>query len=140
MLVKVIEGCTRIAGRDQGYLGLPLRDVRINCSVNGPNTPAMEIAFEPTPTELKDLQEGKNLVLRILGATPPPIAMWVDSSKKPGQGAEPMTMSDRIEMIGNLQDLEKVCMMFKEAAGPDMVTAILDKNIAQMRRLLNGTA
>jgi len=141
MLVKVIEGCTRIVGKSQGYLGLPLRDVLINCSVNGPNTPAMEIAFEPTPKEIEGLKEGKSLVLRILGRTPPPIAMWVDSSKSPSKGAEPMTMSDRIEMIGDLQDLERISALFKEATGaPDQVTSVLDKTISNMRRLLNGTA
>jgi hypothetical protein len=36
MQVGVIEGATRIVGKSQGYLGLPIRDERFNCSVNGP--------------------------------------------------------------------------------------------------------
>lgn len=44
MQIGIIQGHTRVIGKSQGYLGLPLRDVLIDCTVNGPNTPGMETA------------------------------------------------------------------------------------------------
>lgn len=35
MLIAAIEGVTRIIGKSQGYLGLPLRDEVMNCAVTG---------------------------------------------------------------------------------------------------------
>ena len=48
----VIQGATRIVGKSQGYLGLAIRDETVNCTVNGPDTPAMVTAWLPTPAEL----------------------------------------------------------------------------------------
>ncbi len=58
MQIGRIEGCTRVLGKSQGYLGLPLRDITINDSVNGPDTPAMETAWFPTPAELEAISAG----------------------------------------------------------------------------------
>lgn len=69
----MIKGHTRVAGKSQGYLGLPIRDVRINCSVNGLDTPAMETAWFPTPAELAALNAGAPVLVRILGQVPPPM-------------------------------------------------------------------
>lgn len=72
MLIAMIQGCTRICGKAQGYLGLPVRDIIVNDTVNGPGTPAMETAWTPTPDELYRLKHGANVILRILGQMPPP--------------------------------------------------------------------
>lgn len=77
MMIKRIEGCTRVLGQSQGYLGLPLRDVIINDTVNGPETPAMESAWEPTPAELALLNEGAPVILRVLGTVHPPVMIEV---------------------------------------------------------------
>jgi hypothetical protein len=77
MIIGAISGTTRIVGKSQNYLGLPLRDVKINCSVNGPDTPAMETAWEPTPEELEALNAGAPVILRILGTQHPPVIVYV---------------------------------------------------------------
>lgn len=53
MEIGRIEGATRVLGQSQGYIGLPLRDTRVNSTVDGPDTPAMETAWFPTPLNLK---------------------------------------------------------------------------------------
>lgn len=80
----MIRNVTRIVGKSQGYIGLPIRDVRINCSVNGPNTPAMETAWFPTPAELAALNAGAPVLVRILGTSPPP--MMIETGDLPDEG------------------------------------------------------
>lgn len=77
MQVGVIEGATRIVGKSQGYLGLPIRDERIHCTVNGPGTPAMITAWLPNPAELAALNAGAAIHVRILGQVPPPMMVSV---------------------------------------------------------------
>jgi len=77
MLVAMIEGPTRVIGKSQGYLGLPIKDVVIDCAVNGPNTPAMLTAWTPTPDELERLNAGAAVILRILGTRHPPVMLDV---------------------------------------------------------------
>lgn len=76
MEIGVIEGATRIVGKSQGYLGLPIRDEVISCSVNGP-TPSMVTAWKPTPAELEALIAGASVHVRILGQVPPPMNVTV---------------------------------------------------------------
>jgi hypothetical protein len=82
MQIGVIEGATRIVGKSQGYMGLPIRDERTHCTVNGPDTPAMITAWLPTPAELAALNAGAAVHVRILGTTPPP--MYVSVGPLPG--------------------------------------------------------
>lgn len=77
MLIAMIQGATRIIGKSQGFLGLPLRDELIDCSVNGPETPSMVTAWEPTPDELAKLKAGALVHLRILGSAHPPVMLTV---------------------------------------------------------------
>jgi hypothetical protein len=77
VIIGHIQGCTRILGKSQGYLGLPLRDVIIHDTVNGPGTPAMETAWLPTPDELARLAAGAPVVLRVLGTGHPPVMVDV---------------------------------------------------------------
>lgn len=76
MQVGMISNHTRIIGKSQGYIGLPLRDVLLECTVNGPDTPAMETAWFPTPDELEALQAGAPIILRVHGQMHPPVCLY----------------------------------------------------------------
>jgi len=76
MQIGRIAGCTRVLGQSQGYNGLPLRDVTIECTVNGPDTPAMETAWFPTPEEITALAAGAPIILRVLGTSHPPVLLY----------------------------------------------------------------
>lgn len=77
MLIRTIEGVTRVIGKSQGYLGLPLRDELINCTVSGEGTSAMVTAWQPTPDELARLNAGASVHLRVLGTVHPPVMVEV---------------------------------------------------------------
>ncbi len=77
MQIGMIEGATRIIGKSQGYLGLPIRDEMIECTVNGDGTPSMVTAWTPTPDELDRLIAGASVHLRVLGTSHPPVMVGV---------------------------------------------------------------
>ncbi|MDZ4307560.1 hypothetical protein [Allopontixanthobacter sp.] len=77
MEIGAIDGATRVVGKGQGYCGLPLRDEVVNCTVNGPNTPAMVTAWKPSADELAALNAGAAVHVRILGCVPPPMMVLV---------------------------------------------------------------
>jgi len=77
MQVGCIEGATRIVGKSQGYLGLPIRDEVIVCAVNGAQTPAMLTAWVPSAEELAALNAGAAVHVRVLGCVPPPMMVLV---------------------------------------------------------------
>jgi hypothetical protein len=77
MMIGRIEGTTRVCGKSQGYLGLPVRDEIISCTVGGDGTPSMVTAWLPTPAELAALNAGAAVHVRILGTTPPPMLVEV---------------------------------------------------------------
>ncbi|UWQ77367.1 hypothetical protein [Leisingera sp. M658] len=72
-----VEGFTRVLGKSQGYLGLPLRDEVIECAVSGAGTPCMVAAWHPTPDELAALNRGAAVHVRIHGTAHPPIMLGV---------------------------------------------------------------
>lgn len=73
MLISRIEGTTRVLGKSQGYLSLPIRDEILE---NG--TPCMTSHWEPTPDELEKLNQGKKVSLTILGSGHPPVMLGVE--------------------------------------------------------------
>jgi hypothetical protein len=77
MQIGRIADATRVIGKSQGYMGLPLRDEAINCKVNGEGTPSMVTAWLPTPKELEALNAGAPVHVRILGSAHPPIMVEV---------------------------------------------------------------
>ena len=79
MLIQVIAGATRTLGKSQGYIGLPIRDVVIECSVGGVATPAMESEWKPTAEELEALNKGGSIKLRVLGTSHPPVMLEVEA-------------------------------------------------------------
>ena len=80
MQIGMIEGATRIIGKSQGYLGLPLRDELISCTVGGDGTPAMVTVWFPTPDELERLNAGAPVHLRVLGEAHPPVIVEVGNT------------------------------------------------------------
>jgi len=80
MIICRIEGATRTLGKSQGYIGLPLRDELINCTVGGEATPSMVTAWEPTPDELARLNAGAKVLLRIIGIAHPPVNLEVGAA------------------------------------------------------------
>jgi hypothetical protein len=77
MIIERITGCTRVLGRVQGYRGLPIRDEKFDCPVNGPNTNSMVTAWSPTPDELARINAGARIYLRIIGNQHPPVILEV---------------------------------------------------------------
>lgn len=77
MIIGRIPGATRVLGKSQGYLGLPIRDELIEEGVNGPGTPCMVTAWIPNPDEIERLINGAPVHVRILGTTHPPIMVDV---------------------------------------------------------------
>ena len=77
MMIQRIAGCTRVLGKTQGYLGLPIREEKFNCPVNGPDTPSMVTAWSPTPDELARINAGAPIYLRIIGNQHPPVILEV---------------------------------------------------------------
>ena len=82
MQIGRIEGATRVLGKQQGYLGLPLRDGLVDCPVNGSRTPAMTTAWMPTPEELAALAAGASVHVSLLGTAHPPILVDVGEPPK----------------------------------------------------------
>lgn len=106
MQIGMIEGHTRILGKSQGYLGLPLRDVLISCTVGGPDTPAMETAWLPMPAELHAIAQGAPVILRVLGTQHPPVSIETGLPPdprfgQPGEIAAFMALRDEVRRYGD---------------------------------------
>lgn len=77
MMIGRIENATRVIGKSQGYLGLPLRDeVVVDTSCNQ-QVPSMVTAWIPTPEEIAAIVAGAPVHLRILGTAHPPVLVSV---------------------------------------------------------------
>lgn len=81
MLSLAIEGTTRRIGKEQGYLGLCVRDF-----IYGDGTPAMQTAWQPTPSEMALIAAGQPIILTLLGSSHPPMLLEV-STTKPGENS-----------------------------------------------------
>lgn len=77
MIIARIANATRVLGKSQGYLGLPLRDEVRNTIVDGETTPVMITAWEPTPDELERLNRGAFVQLCVVGTGHPPVMLEV---------------------------------------------------------------
>lgn len=83
MLVLRIEGTTRTLGKQQGYMGLPVRD-QIMQDGAGQQFPVMVSAWQPTPAELALLNAGASIHLGIVGAAHPPVLLTVGPAPTDG--------------------------------------------------------
>lgn len=72
MIAGVPKGATRIIGKSQGYLGLPIRDEK-----TGEGTPCMVTAWFPTEKELAALNSGASVQIHLQGSAHPPIMVDV---------------------------------------------------------------
>jgi len=77
MQIGRVLGATRTIGKQQGYMGLPIRDDFIHCKVSGGTTTAMTTAWLPTPKELEALNAGAPVLVRLIGTMHPPIIVEV---------------------------------------------------------------
>lgn len=77
MMIKRIPGATRVLGKSQGYLGLPVLDQEVFDQVSGESHPTMTTAWEPDPRELDRLRRGGNVHVQIFGRNHPPIILTV---------------------------------------------------------------
>jgi hypothetical protein len=77
MMIKMIAGATRVLGKQQGYLGLPIRDEQVVDTVLGP-VDSMVSAWEPTPEEIACIAAGGTIYLRLLGVSHPPVMIWAE--------------------------------------------------------------
>lgn len=82
MEIGRIQGCTRVIGKSQAYYGLPLRDITLNDTVTGPDTPAMESAWFPSPDEIAALVAGAPIILRVVGPAHPPVQLYTGAVPK----------------------------------------------------------
>lgn len=77
MQIGRILNATRVLGKSQGYLGLPVRDELIHEVVNGQDTPCMTTAWLPTQEEIDAIVKGAPIHVRIIGTGHPPIMVEV---------------------------------------------------------------
>lgn len=71
MIPCMVRGATRVLGKSQGYLGLPVRDEKAD------GVSSMTTAWEPTPAEIAAIQAGAKIEVTILGNGHPPIMLGV---------------------------------------------------------------
>lgn len=128
MIVRRINGATRVIGKSQGYLGLPLRDIVISDSVNGPGTPAMESAWEPTPNELMAIKNGRSVILRTLGTIHPPVMLYVDS----------VSQVDSITAQSVIDTMRKGIEVMRDNATDPQVKKLGDDMLMLVNRFLSG--
>ena len=81
MIVRMISDCTRVCGKAQGFLGLPIRDIWRHDTSTGETVPAMQTSWEPTPKELEALNGGGSVVITIMGTVPPPMIVEVEDAQ-----------------------------------------------------------
>jgi len=72
MQVGRIEGCTRVLGKSQGYLGLPVRDEQYE-----DGTPCMTSAWLPSTKDIEAIKNGAPIYLRVMGGVHPPVCLFV---------------------------------------------------------------
>jgi len=77
MLIGTIEGATRVCGKSQGFIGLPLRDCARYCDVVKATVPTMTSAWFPTEQELAALNAGAAIHVAMDGVTPAPMMVSV---------------------------------------------------------------
>jgi len=77
MMIRRIAGCTRVVGKEQGYVPLPLRDETVRDTASGRDVNCMTMAFEPTHAEIEQLFDGASIYVSMFGTSPPPMILSV---------------------------------------------------------------
>ncbi len=86
MIIGRISGATRVLGKSQGFLGLPVRDEVVEEARLGQGILSMVTAWIPNPDELERLINGAAVHVRIYGSMHPPI--MVEVGPEPTEGGE----------------------------------------------------
>lgn len=76
MQIGMIERHTRICGKSQGFMGLPVRDETLNVEGMG-LVNQMTTAWIPTPKELEALNAGAAVHVKLWGISPMPMLVEV---------------------------------------------------------------
>lgn len=76
MQIGMIPRHTRICGKSQGFMGLPLRDETLRFE-DGGTVNEMTSAWLPTPKELEALNAGAAVHVKIWGEVPSPMLVEV---------------------------------------------------------------
>lgn len=86
MQIGMIDGATRVLGKSQGYIGLPVRDETIELASEGSIELAnqMVTAWFPTPDEIERITAGAPIYLHIIGNSHPPVKMSVGTVPEGG--------------------------------------------------------
>lgn len=82
MIPKHIAGATRYLGAPKGWQPETDGDcahLAIQDSTLDSGTPVMVSAWEPTPAELRAMQDGAPVYLQIVGSAHPPVMVWVQA-------------------------------------------------------------
>ena len=77
MQIAMIEGATRVCGKSQGYMGLPVRDETAIDQATGDITNFMHTAWTPTPEEIEKIVNGASVIVSLIGLNPQPIIVTV---------------------------------------------------------------
>lgn len=80
MIIGIPDNHNVVAGRSQGYMGLPMRVQPHLTSLNDGTvfeSPCMITQWRPTKEELALLNNGEPVFVRMLGTTPPPMMVGV---------------------------------------------------------------
>ncbi|KRR21899.1 hypothetical protein [Bradyrhizobium retamae] len=79
MIISRIAGATRVLGKSQGFLGLPLRDEirEVKIGEDVVRCRAMVTSWEPTPDEVAKIAAGAPVYLCGLGTDHPPVMLDV---------------------------------------------------------------
>lgn len=113
MLVRRINGCTAVIGEEQGYLNLPIRQGLEDKIIDGNihRVVTTDTAWEPTPEELKRLNDGHSIIISLLlfGQAYPPISVYVDESPD-----EPAMNTRSKAICGVVDSLEKAILEYKK--------------------------
>lgn len=79
MIPGRIADSTRVLGKSQGYLGLPVRDDVI--VVDGQDVPIIKSAWFPTDAEIAALRHGAPVYMTIMGEAQPPVVLTVGTKQ-----------------------------------------------------------
>jgi hypothetical protein len=88
MQIGMITGHTRVCGKSQGFLGLPLRDEVLQVEGMG-TVHQMTTAWFPTPAEIAAIQAGAPIHVSIWGSPHPQLGVPLPSPMKVEVGNPP---------------------------------------------------
>lgn len=87
MIIGIPDGHNVVAGREQGYKGLPMRVGPITTALKDGrafDTTAMVTRWVPTRLEREAIARGEDVYVRMLGTNPPPMSVGVGDPDEPG--------------------------------------------------------